>query len=91
MTNKKGLLNIAKEWLTENGYDGLCNPELPCGCSIDDLMPCGEPDLHCVAAYRCTNKECFDEWAGDDYDEIFCTKNSKTCDKNKKEDPCLEP
>jgi hypothetical protein len=26
--------------LVEKGFDGLCNPYLECGCSIDDLCPC---------------------------------------------------
>ena len=27
------------------GCDGLANPDLRCGCSIDDLMPCANSDL----------------------------------------------
>jgi len=30
---------IIKEYLTTNGYDGLCCED--CGCGIDDLAPCG--------------------------------------------------
>ncbi len=31
--------DIVTEWLYNNGFDGLyCEA---CGCSIDDLMPCG--------------------------------------------------
>ena len=40
---------IAAKWLKENGYDGLCNDE--CGCSVDDLAPCGDSTDDCMAAY----------------------------------------
>ena len=39
----------SKEWLTRHGYDGLCGYE--CGCALDDLMPCGEPDNDCKPGY----------------------------------------
>ena len=29
---------IIREWLKDNGYDGLCNED--CGCSVEDFMPC---------------------------------------------------
>lgn len=33
------------------GADGLCNPEEGCGCSLDDVEPCGCINLEeCVAA-----------------------------------------
>jgi len=41
---------IIATWLKEHGYDGLCNED--CGCSIDDLMPCGETFNDCRAAYK---------------------------------------
>jgi hypothetical protein len=34
------------------GYDGLCCPEIDCGCGIDCLCPCGAPDVQCEGAYR---------------------------------------
>jgi len=50
------------------GYDGLWNPEIPCGCGIDDFMPCAECDGDeaqngCKPAYRqycdyCDVKDC---------------------------------
>ena len=44
---------ILKTWLKANGYDGLCNPGLECGCYIGDLAPCGEPDAYdCVAGHK---------------------------------------
>lgn len=47
------IFSIVKKALTVNGYDGLCHPDLKCGCGLDDLMPCGDPNEHeCVAAYK---------------------------------------
>jgi len=46
-------LEIIKRWLKENGYDGLLCTEVPCGCLLEDLNPCGSEDLsECSAAYR---------------------------------------
>jgi hypothetical protein len=44
---------ICAAWLTENGYDGLCDPTMECGCSVIDLMPCDSPGLNtCVPAHK---------------------------------------
>lgn len=40
-----------KEWLKENGYDGLCN-ETDCACSIDDLQPCDSGMMDCEPGYK---------------------------------------
>lgn len=45
------LKTMAAKWLKADGYDGLCNPGLECGCTTDDLMPCGEPGCDCEPAY----------------------------------------
>jgi len=43
--------DIVTEWLKAHGFDGLAGDE--CGCELDDLMPCREPDiLHCVAGRK---------------------------------------
>lgn len=41
-------------WLRANGYEGLCCPDMGCGCGLDDLCPCDVAgNLHsCVAAYE---------------------------------------
>ena len=44
------LRDMAREWLSAHGYDGLCNPTTECGCGLDNLMPCGEPGEDCVSA-----------------------------------------
>ena len=44
---------ICSAWLTANGYDGLCDPGVECGCSVLDLMPCESPGLNtCVPAHK---------------------------------------
>ncbi|MDY0339887.1 MAG: hypothetical protein RBS17_01565 [Coriobacteriia bacterium] len=46
---------IVRQWLRENGYDGLCfrNGGEECGCHTDTLAPCGEPfPRDCVAAVK---------------------------------------
>ena len=44
---------ICAAWLTANGYDGLCDPGVECGCSVLDLMPCESPGLNtCVPAHK---------------------------------------
>ena len=46
---------IVEKWLLEHGYDGLwwdSASEDTCGCCMDDLMPCDEPNmLLCRAGY----------------------------------------
>lgn len=46
------LHEIVAEWLREHGYDGLYNTEGPCGCGLDDFMPCNELGMDCEPAYK---------------------------------------
>lgn len=48
----KAVRDILAYWLKANGYDGLCNSDMECGCSIDDLIPCDAPCDKCEAAYQ---------------------------------------
>lgn len=41
---------IVKEYLEENGFDGLYSEE--CACLKDDLMDCGGPCYNCEPGYR---------------------------------------
>jgi len=39
------IIKITAKWLEKNGYDGLCDPDIECGCQNCDLMPCDSPGL----------------------------------------------
>jgi len=41
---------IIKKWLDDNSYDGLFHDD--CGCSKDDLFPCGSCFDQCEPGYR---------------------------------------
>ncbi len=47
-----------KKYLEENGYDGLCQSEVDCGCGKDDLFPCGVIEWMCKPAYIRYCKDC---------------------------------
>ena len=63
MPDKEGtpeLSEIVSRWLLDNGYDGLYNADLDCGCELKDLMPCCQPATSCVAGYKipCNPEHC---------------------------------
>ena len=43
------LQQIVEAGLRAGGFDGLCRGD--CGCRLDDLMPCNEPGIDCVAGH----------------------------------------
>jgi len=44
------VLDIVKQYLIANGYDGLYNED--CGCVVDDLIPCGDCFDNCIPGYK---------------------------------------
>lgn len=45
--------DIIVEHLRTNGFDGLWNADLECGCALDDLIPCMfDCTADCIAGYR---------------------------------------
>jgi len=46
------VIDAVKMAIIDGGFDGLCNLDNECGCSVDDLAPCGEMNQHCVLGYR---------------------------------------
>jgi hypothetical protein len=40
--------------------DGLCNPELECGCQVGDLVPCGSDPTGCRIGWKRTCAGCGD-------------------------------
>ena len=73
---------IIEKYLKENGYDGLCNPDISCGCGLKEgLFPC-EGDysvLDCVAAVsKIATKDDIDDWGDFEVgDEIFIPAKEK--------------
>lgn len=65
--SEKTVQSIMKQWLIDNGYDGLCCDE--CGCGVDDLMPCsgdyGSGIDQCVPGFKvpCDPETC--EYGGE--------------------------
>ena len=60
--------DIIEMWLRENDYSGLYDDEVPCGCEIEDLIPCdSESCLTCKPGYKvsCTDKCKHEEGPGD--------------------------
>ena len=54
------VLEIVKDWLKDNGFDGLYwaddfTGEETCGCDLDDFAPCGDMSPNCITAYRHKN------------------------------------
>ena len=45
------VFDIVKKWLMASEYDGLFSSDMGCGCTTDDLAPCGDMGLDCEAGY----------------------------------------
>ena len=54
------LKHIITAGIIASGGTGLVNTEVPCGCGLDDLMPCDEPCPDCQTAYAvlCDGTNC---------------------------------
>jgi hypothetical protein len=50
------------KFMKSKGYTSLCNPEIGCGCGIEDLIPCGVECFNddCELGYtkKCEPEEC---------------------------------
>jgi len=54
---------LLTEALKANDFDGLYNSDMECGCKLDDLCPCGNPDAdNCVGGYKRIAED--GEWEG---------------------------
>lgn len=49
---EKTALTILDEALVLQGYDGLVRLDEECGCTVDDLAPCGQDFASCRPAYK---------------------------------------
>lgn len=77
--------DMIREWLKENGYDGLYSDQ--CACKQDDLFPCGGEYIQdCKAGYfsKC-NPDCDHEgYEPDDPDCWHIQSNKPETDTEKK-------
>jgi hypothetical protein len=64
---------IVKQWLKDNGYDGLWSDD--CGCQIDDLMPCCDYCTNCKPGYK------HEEEKGGEYDYTIRPYKQEDTDK----------
>lgn len=46
------VIEILKQHLIDNGFDGLVTDDYECGCGVGDLQPCGDDFAKCLAAYE---------------------------------------
>ena len=81
------VLDIVREYLKENGYDGLCDGD-GCGCCAEDLMPCNYMGcMTCVPGYKVEKKDACRMGFDTDYDRDWVIVERKV--KHSKE-PCPE-
>ena len=72
------VIEIVREHLMANGFDGLVQTDSECGCGLEDLQPCGECFADCQPAYRGASTDQSygaDEWA------MYATKEAADASK----------
>lgn len=54
------VLDVVRERLVADGYDGLCADGGECACLVGDLMPCGEMRHDCLPGHKgpCLPEDC---------------------------------
>lgn len=52
MIQNKTVIEIIKQHLIDNGFDGLYNEDLECCCELADLEPCDALQSDCTAGYK---------------------------------------
>ena len=48
---------IVLRYLEDNGYDGLYDTKVTCGCDLDDIMPCEDFCGNCKPGHKVLNTE----------------------------------
>lgn len=61
----KTVIEIIKQHLIDNEFDGLYNEDLECGCEIADLEPCDALQSDCTAGYKHTCDKEYDFYIKD--------------------------
>jgi len=44
--------DIVAEYIEKNGYDGLCNVDSECGCTLEDWIPCSDLSENCRPGWK---------------------------------------
>jgi hypothetical protein len=76
------VIDIVKEYVKNNGFDGLYNCNLECGCVLDDFCNCGDLRMECEAVYRHESAETcppdcdMDCFSNKNFDVYNCDKKS---------------
>jgi hypothetical protein len=65
----KTVKEIVFEYIKNNGYDGLCYPDMRCGCTVEDDIPCGENFQDCIPGHKVHCNECNEQNNCDNYKE----------------------
>lgn len=83
MSENKSILQIAVDYLSKNGYDGLYNSDMSCGCETRDIAPCERESIHeCKAGYKfyptnCEDEDCNCDNAGEITKGQWCIRGLK--------------
>ena len=68
------VLEIVKEYLKKNNFDGLYNDELCCACPFRNLNPCGDLRNDCRAGFEVKASEIP---FSDEYNLYICEKKEE--------------
>jgi hypothetical protein len=62
---------ILEQAIRAAGGQGLCNPEIDCGCGLDDLVPCESDPSFCQIGFEVRCEKCGQVW-------YYATRNEDT-------------
>lgn len=72
---------IIEKHLRDNGFDGLVNTDIPCGCLIGELIICDSVDYRdCKPGYKATCTDKCEHDRGDDPDDAWHIQAEKPAD-----------
>lgn len=67
------VMEMVRQHLVANGYEGLVNDDLECGCDLVDLAPCGEMKGDCLAGH------CIKQPKGSEFDFVIYPGHRNAC------------
>lgn len=75
---KMTIIEIVKQYLEANGFDGLVQPDAECGCDLSDLQPCSENFAECRPAYKHPDPTGEGDWVMHERNDWVPNLNSTT-------------